>query len=374
MPRVLFITTENLHGTSGATISTAELVRAMADSEAIDLSLIAPAPDGPSPVPDSVSTYWLTPKPAGTIKWHLKHQPSMARALLTALIRERPDEVIIRIGPSTVIPIALGVLPGVEYKALVRGIVHRNLSIQRPVKAAVWANTTVADEAFASFEAVAEMLDELGVDREVKVIPNAVTPERFSPVDGPPPESIAPVTADAEFVIGFVGTMEERHRVDVLVEAVASLPDSMKTALVLVGDGPQRAKLEALVENTGIDDRTVFTGLVDFEEVPRYISACDVLYGISAFDKPSNPNKVYEYLACERPVITTRTPELGFVGSEELGVAMEEITVESVREALVELSETTPEERATMGRRGREYVSQHNSWAVVVDELLGVES
>jgi len=103
MPRVLFITTENLHGTSGATISTAELVRAMADSEAIDLSLIAPAPDGPSPVPDTVSTYWLTPKPAGTIKWHLKHQPSMARALLTALIRERPDEVIIRIGPSTVI-------------------------------------------------------------------------------------------------------------------------------------------------------------------------------------------------------------------------------------------------------------------------------
>ena len=90
----------------------------------------------------------------------------MARALLTALIRERPDEVIIRIGPSTVVPIVLGVLPGVEYKALVRGIVHRNLSIQRPVKAAVWANATVADEAFASFEAVAEMLEELGVALE----------------------------------------------------------------------------------------------------------------------------------------------------------------------------------------------------------------
>lgn len=374
MPRVLFITTENLHGTSGATISTAELVRAMADSEAIDLSLIAPAPDGPSPVPDSVSTYWLTPKPAGTIKWHLKHQPSMAWALLTALIRERPDEVIIRIGPSTVIPIALGVLPGVEYKALVRGIVHRNLSIQRPVKAAVWANATVADEAFASFEAVAEMLDELGVDREVKVIPNAVTPERFTPVEGPPPEILGSVTDDAEFVIGFVGTMEERHRVDVLVEAVASLPESVKTALVLVGDGPQRVHLEALVEQSGIDDQTLFTGLVDFEEVPRYISACDVLYGISSFDKPSNPNKIYEYLACERPVITTRTPELEFVGTEELGVAMWEITVDSVREALMELSETTPAERETMGRRGREYVSQHNSWAVVVDELLGVDS
>jgi hypothetical protein len=35
------------------------------------------------------------------------------------------------------------------------------------------------------------------------------------------------------------------------------------------------------------------------------------------------------------------------------------------------LYETTPEERAEMGRHGREYVSQHNSWKVVVDELIG---
>jgi glycosyltransferase involved in cell wall biosynthesis len=370
MPRVLFITTENLTGTSGATISTAELVRAMADTDAVNLSLIAPAPDGPSPVPESVSTYWITPKPAGTIKWHLRHQPAMARALLTAMIRERPEQVIARIGPSTAFPILLGLLPGVQYKALVRGFVHRNLAIQRPVKMAVWANATFADETFASFEAVAEMLADLGVRREVKVIPNAVDPKRFTPVDGPPPKVVEAVTDDAEFVIGFVGTMEERHRVDALIEAVASLPGSMETALVLVGDGPQRSALEELVRETGIKESTVFTGLVPFEEVPRYIAACDVLYGISSFDKPSNPNKVYEYLACERPVITTKTPELAFVDQEELGVAMEKVTVESVRDALVELYEKTPEGRAAMGRRGREYVSQHNSWKVVVNELV----
>lgn len=370
MPRVLFITTENLTGTSGATISTAELVRAMADSDDIDLSLIAPAPEGPSPVPESVSTYWLTPKPAGTIKWHLRHQPSMARALLTAMVRERPEQVIARIGPSTVLPIVLGFLPGVRYKALVRGFVHRNLSIQLPVKVTVWANATFADEKFASFEAVAEMLKDLGVRREVKVVPNAVDPNRFRPVDEPPPEIVEGVITDAKFVIGFVGTMEERHRVDALIEAVASLPDSMETVLILVGDGPQRSALEELVRETGIEDTTVFTGLVPFDNVPRYIAACEVLYGISAPDKPSNPNKVYEYLASERPVITTRTPELAFVNHEKLGVAMEEVTVESVRDALVDLYETTADERARMGRHGREYVSEHNSWKVVVDELI----
>ena len=95
---------------------------------------------------------------------------------------------------------------------------------------------------------------------------------------------------------------------------------------------------------------------------------------MQALARAASPRGLCEYRGCERRVMTTRPRELGFVGSEGLGVAMEESTVESVREALVELSETTSEERATMGRRGREYVSQHNSWAVVVDELLGGEA
>lgn len=373
MPRTLFITTENLVGTSGANIATSELARAMADSEAIDLSLIAPEPDE-SPVPESVSTYWLTPKPAGTIRWHLRHQPSMARALLGAILNERPEQIIIRIGPSTLLPTLLGLLPGVQYKVLVRGFVHRNLSIQRPVKALMWANATVADETIVAFEAIAEMLRELGVRGEITVIPNAVDPNRFTADQGPPPEGVRELTDNATFVVGFIGSMEDRHRVDTLVEAVASLPPSMETALVLVGDGPQRSELEDLVTDAGIQDTTVFTGLVPYETVPRYITSCDVLYGISDPDKPSNPIKIYEYLACERPVITTQTPELAFIEREEVGIAMAEMTVESAHDALVELSETPPDEREAMGRRGREYVSQHHSWSAVVSQLVGVEA
>jgi glycosyltransferase involved in cell wall biosynthesis len=289
---------------------------------------------------------------------------------MNAIVREKPEQAIARIGPSMVFPILLGPLPEVQYKALVRGFVHRNLAIQRPVKAALWANATFADETFASFEAVAEMLKDLGVRREVKVIPNAVDTDRFTLVEEPPPETIQNVTVDAEFVIGFIGTMEDRHRVDTLIKAVASFPQSIEIAMILVGDGPQRETLEQLVQERGMQDSTVFTGLVPFEEVPQYIAACDILYGISAPDKPSNPNKIYEYLACERPVITTQTPELAFVEQQGLGIAMEKVTVGTVRDALVNLYETDPEERKAMGQRGREYVSQHNSWKVVVNELL----
>jgi glycosyltransferase involved in cell wall biosynthesis len=238
----------------------------------------------------------------------------------------------------------------------------------------MWANATVADETIVAFEAIAEMLRELGVRGEITVIPNAVDPNRFTADQEPPPEDVRKLTDDTTFVVGVIGSMEDRHRVDTLVEAVASLPQSMETALVLVGDGPQRSELEALVNDAGIQDTTVFTGLVPYETVPRYITSCDVLYGISDPDKPSNPIKIYEYLACERPVITTQTPELAFIEREEVGIAMSKMTVESTHDALVDLYETPPDEREAMGRRGREYVSQHHSWSAVVSQLVGVEA
>jgi glycosyltransferase involved in cell wall biosynthesis len=168
--------------------------------------------------------------------------------------------------------------------------------------------------------------------------------------------------------------MEDRHRVDTLVEAVASLPQSIEMALILIGDGPQRAELEALVSEAGIQDFTVFTGLVPHETVPQYITSCDILYGISDPEKPSNPIKIYEYLACKRPVITTKMPELTFIEQEKMGITMEEVTVQSVHDALLELYETPLEERKAMGCRGREYVTRHHSWSTVVSELVGEET
>lgn len=373
MPRVLFITTQDLGGTGGGNISTAELVRAMAALDEVDLSLIAPAPDGLSPVPESVSTYWLAGRDGDSTVWHLTHQPSMAVALVKALIRERPSRVIARIGPSMLLPPILGLLPGVRYTALVRGFVYRNLVFQRPVKAVLWTNTTLADEIYVSFKALADMLEDLGVRGEVNVVPNAVDPARFTPVDNPVPDSVKAVTDEADFVVGFVGSMAERHGLEALVDAVSALADVIDIGLVMVGDGPLRETLEAMVADRDIERSTVFTGQVPLEDVPTYIAACDVLYGISHPDKPSNPNKVYEYLACERPAITTWTPEMAFVAEEGLGVAMEAVDVESVKDALLELYETPRHERAEMGRRGREYVSEHHSWMRVVKELVAGE-
>jgi glycosyltransferase involved in cell wall biosynthesis len=286
----------------------------------------------------------------------------MVRALLSALWNDRPEQVLARDGPSMLFVPAVQLVPGVEYRALIRGYVHRNLSFQSLVKAVVWANATVADRRYVSIRGVEDMLRSIGVRGEITFVPNATDPNRFKPVEELTPPEIESVVEAADYVVGFVGSMKERHLVKLLIDAVSQLSDSVNVALVLVGDGPRRAALEERVAERGLTNQVVFTGHLPIDQVPTYIAACDVMYGLSHVTKPSNPIKIYEYLSCGKPVITTNTDDLGFVNDKRLGVAIDQNTVDSVYNALQKLYNEGKDSREEMGRRGRNHILDNHTW------------
>ena len=369
MTKILFVTTEDLTGQSGAGVSTGEMVRIMASLADIELSLIAPEPSHELGLPETVETYWLNSKPVGNLRWHLGHQPSMVRALFCALWNERPEQVLSRVGPSMLFVPVVQLFPGVEYRALIRGYVHRNLSFQPLVKAVVWLNATVATRRYVSIRGVEDMLRSIGVRGEITFVPNATDPERFKPVAEPTPPEISSVVADADYVVGFVGSMKERHLVELLIDAVSQLSESVNVALVLVGDGPQRAALEELVAKRNLTNQAVFTGHLPIDQVPAYITSCDVMYGLSHDSKPSNPIKVYEYLSCGKPVVTTSTEDLAFVNQKGLGIAIEQNTVDSVHNALQKLYNAGNDRIVEMGRRGRSHIQDNHSWKYYIRKM-----
>lgn len=85
----------------------------------------------------------------------------------------------------------------------------------------------------------------LGIPREriftalnaVEGAPPAPSPERPPLLDGKP-------------MVLFVGRLQARKRVDLLLRACAGLPDALQPELVLVGDGPERSVLEKLAGHT----------------------------------------------------------------------------------------------------------------------------
>lgn len=104
-------------------------------------------------------------------------------------------------------------------------------------------------------------------------------------------------------VILFVGRLDEQKGVDWLLAASPRLLERLPGHdLVLVGDGPERARLERQAEAAGIAERVHFVGRRD--DVPRILRAAKVLVLPSRWE--GMPNVILEAMATGIPVVATR--------------------------------------------------------------------
>lgn len=89
-----------------------------------------------------------------------------------------------------------------------------------------------------------------------------------------------------------------------LLEAFAKVREKLDSKLIIVGDGPERSRLEKLARDLGIDDDVWFTG---WRQDPHSImSRCDVFVMTSRYE--GFGNVIVEAMACGLPVISTDCP------------------------------------------------------------------
>jgi glycosyltransferase involved in cell wall biosynthesis len=82
--------------------------------------------------------------------------------------------------------------------------------------------------------------------------------------------------------------------------------------------------------------------------------------------------KVYEYLACGRPVIVRRTPEFEFVEQQGIGETISGVDAGHVRAAIQRLRSRPREQREEMGRMAHEYVSASGrTWDALAEKIAG---
>ena len=109
----------------------------------------------------------------------------------------------------------------------------------------------------------------LGLPPErIFVAPNAVAPRPPHPL----PDRAAPA---APLTVLFVGRLQARKRIDLLLRACAALPESLRPRLQIVGDGPARAEMEALAAQ--VYPSAVFLGARHGAELAPIFCATDLL-------------------------------------------------------------------------------------------------
>jgi glycosyltransferase involved in cell wall biosynthesis len=93
--------------------------------------------------------------------------------------------------------------------------------------------------------------------------------------------------------------------------------------LVLIGGGEQDAELRSITKMLHLEDCVKFTGYIEFDDLPLYLSMADVAINPMEPSMVSNnalPNKVLQYMAAGLPVVTTKLDGLSSIFEDQGGV------------------------------------------------------
>ncbi len=209
-------------------------------------------------------------------------------------------------------------------------------------------------------------------EEKIVVVPNAIDLDAIDGVDGDVPRADLARLAipPGARVFLSVGRLESNKGFTTLVRALgrvwSQLPPSV--VWVLVGEGPERRKIEEEIERAGLGGRARLAGGVSDGELHALYERSELFVHPTLYEGSSMVT--LEAMAHRKPVVATRVggiPDKVVPGQSGLLVPPAE--VEALAAAIVEASSAT-DRLAAWGREGRRIVETQFSWARRIQDLI----
>lgn len=199
-------------------------------------------------------------------------------------------------------------------------------------------------------------------------IPNGVDTRRFALPTPQEKQRVREVLRleDASQVAVFVGRLSAVKRVDILLAAWKNVHQAYpKARLLLLGDGPERGALQALVDELDLEQIVVFCGACD---VAPYLQAADLF--VLPSDSEGLSNALLEAMASGLSCIVSNIGgNVDLIHEGENGLLFQAGSVGHLADALLRLMPDSLERRE-FGRRARQTVEANYSLDRVVDQYV----
>ena len=232
-----------------------------------------------------------------------------------------------------------------------------------------------ADYVCCTTQSFIETIVERGVSREkTLLIPNGADLGVFRPLPSRNPVADEIPFGD-RFVVMYSGVLGIKHGIEVILEAARLLQSEKGIVFYLLGSGARREALMERAERLGLDN-VIFGGERRVDEIPFLLARADVCLSALLPDpylEKIITVKLFEYLACEKPVVAALAGETARVLTDSGGgIVVPPGAARSMAEAILGLYQQ-PERRIAMGKVGRRYVEEHFSrsmWAAQLEVML----
>jgi glycosyltransferase involved in cell wall biosynthesis len=231
----------------------------------------------------------------------------------------------------------------------------------------------VADAVVSVFPAAGPHFAAHGLaSSKLNIIPNGVSPDALLEPPTPAPAHVRAATWHSDFTVGFVGTLGIANALETLIGAARLLArDDIR--FVIVGQGSEDERLRSLASDLANVD---FVGRVEKAEVPATLREFDVCY-IGYHRSPLyrfgiSSNKVFDYMAAERPIILAAEAANDWVRRAHCGSTIPPDDPVALADAIRSLRALPAAERAQLGANGRAFVEREHAYRNLAARYLAV--
>lgn len=206
---------------------------------------------------------------------------------------------------------------------------------------------------------------------QVELVPNGTDTIMFKPqVEGTAFRKAHGL--EGQFVALYAGAHGLSNDLGVILEAAHKLLPRTDIRLVLLGDGKDKPSLQERAGREGLSN-VLFLPPIPKVEMPTALAAADACIAILKpleMYKTTYPNKVFDYMACGKPVILAIDGVIReVVENAGGGIAVRPGDSEALAEAILRLAED-PELAHTLGRQARTYVEAHFDRSLLAAKML----
>ena len=220
-------------------------------------------------------------------------------------------------------------------------------------------------------EGLLEVVTNLGAPPDkTRILRTGIDATRFNPANADTALRTQLGLQESDTVLFFMGWLYNFSGLKEVTRLLAEADSRVK--LVVVGEGDAYNELQKIQSEHNLQDRLILTGKKPYKDIPRYISIADICilpaYPYEKIMQDIVPIKLYEYMAMQKPVISTRLSGIMKEFGEDNGVVYVDRPEDVIGKAL-EMADSG--HLRELGLKAREFVAG-NSWEKITDEFESI--
>jgi len=233
----------------------------------------------------------------------------------------------------------------------------------------------VSDAVVSMLPKAKEYMQSRGMAGEKFVyVPNGVVEEEWERQERVPEDiekELESIRVKGLPLIGYAGTHGLANALDVLLDAAKLLQG--RAHVVLVGSGPERDRLVQRVHDENIKNISLLRAIPK-GTVPDFLRRVDIAY-IGWHSNPLyrfgiSPNKLMDYMMAAKPIIHSVSAGNDPVKEAGCGITVDPGDPEVVAAAFGKLMEMPSEMREDLGRAGRDYIVNNQTYGVLAEKFI----